>query len=326
MDSVTQAVLGATVAGAIAGKRCNGKILLAGAALGTLPDLDVFINYGNDINNVIKHRGFSHSLFVLSLFSLFLASAINHFKPIVGWSFARLFSLISLALITHPLLDYFTSYGTQLMWPLTGYFSASSIFIIDPLYTLPLIIALFYIRMDYQRARKPAIIALSLSGLYLGWGVIAKQIIHQRAVNSLASAGITSNKIFITPTALNTILWRVVVIDGNNYWEGVSSFLDKSTAITFEKRQRNHWPLPQTPKLLDSYLFFTHDFVRYREENNQLIISDLRMGMREKAAFEFTFAQRDINNQWTPVTPTRFESERFNIDFKAFIKRISGED
>lgn len=325
MDSVTQAVLGATVAGAVAGKRCNMKVLLAGAALGTLPDLDVFINYGNDINNVIKHRGFSHSLFVLSLFSLILTSVINRLKPIEEWSFTRLFSLISLALITHPLLDYFTSYGTQLLWPLTGYFSASSIFIIDPLYTLPLIIALFYIRMDYQRARKPAIIALSLSSLYLGWGVIAKQIIHQRAVDSLANAGITSHKIFITPTALNTILWRVVVIDGNNYWEGDSSFLDKSTTITFEKRQRNQWPLLQTPKLLDSYLFFTHDFVRYREENNQLIISDLRMGMRDKAAFEFTFAQRDINNQWKLIEPKRYESGSLNINFNAFLKRIGGK-
>ena len=53
MDSVTQAALGATVAGAIAGKRCNAKVLLAGAALGTLPDLDVILDYGDAVQ---KHH------------------------------------------------------------------------------------------------------------------------------------------------------------------------------------------------------------------------------------------------------------------------------
>ncbi|MCG7530392.1 metal-dependent hydrolase [Psychrobium sp. MM17-31] len=324
MDSLTQAVLGATVAGAVAGKRCNAKVLIAGAALGTLPDLDVLIDYGDDINNVIKHRGFSHSIFVLSAFSFIMALLIDKFKPIANWSFYRLFGLISAALITHPLLDFFTSYGTQLIWPLEGYFSASSIFIIDPAYTLPLIIALFLIRLDYQKARKPAVIALSFSTLYLGWGVIAKQVIHQRALSSLAEAGITSDKIFITPTAFNTILWRIVVIDGETYWEGESSFLDQSPKVDFEARERHKWPIQQHPQLLDSYLFFTHDLVRYREQDNQLIISDLRMGTAQQAAFEFVFATRDHNNTWQLVTPTRYESDRFNVDLKAFGQRILG--
>lgn len=324
LDSLTQAVLGATVAGAIAGKRCNGKVLLAGAALGTLPDLDVMINYGNDINNVIKHRGFSHSIFVLSFFSLVLSSIINIVKPIKSWSFFRLFALISAALITHPLLDYFTSYGTQLIWPLKGYFSATSIFIIDPFYTVPLIIALLYIRTDKQAARKPTVIALTLSSLYLGWGVLAQHIIEQRVHTSLANTDIKSDKIFITPTALNTVLWRVVVIDGKNYWEGDSSLLDADPTVLFKRHARNEWPLIERPPLLEDYLYFTHDFVSYREENDKLIIADLRMGMPNKAAFEFEFATRDSNNQWQIVTPKRYEVDSFKIDFSKFLNRIMG--
>ncbi|KEQ16008.1 hypothetical protein GZ77_05920 [Endozoicomonas montiporae] len=125
MDSITQAALGATIAGAIAGRRCSGKVLLAGAVLGTLPDLDVVINYGDDISNMIKHRGFSHSLLTLFPFSLLLAWLIHRFKPLPDWSFKRLWLLIATVLITHPLLDYFTSYGTQLTWPIPGYYSLS---------------------------------------------------------------------------------------------------------------------------------------------------------------------------------------------------------
>ena len=65
MDSLTQAVLGAGVAGAVAPAGQRRKALLAGAALGTLPDLDVLIDYGGAVENFTYHRGFSHSLLVL---------------------------------------------------------------------------------------------------------------------------------------------------------------------------------------------------------------------------------------------------------------------
>jgi len=42
---------------------------------------------------------------------------------------------------THVLLDSVTVYGTQIFWPLSEYpVSIGSIFIIDPAYTLPLIV------------------------------------------------------------------------------------------------------------------------------------------------------------------------------------------
>ena len=41
MDSITQAALGASLAGAVAGKTLGRSVLLTGAVLGTLPDLDV---------------------------------------------------------------------------------------------------------------------------------------------------------------------------------------------------------------------------------------------------------------------------------------------
>ena len=77
MDSVTQAVLGAAVGGAIAPAGQRRKALLVGAALGTLPDLDVVIDYGDAVANFTYHRGFSHSLFVLPPFALLLWLALR---------------------------------------------------------------------------------------------------------------------------------------------------------------------------------------------------------------------------------------------------------
>jgi inner membrane protein len=122
MDSLSQAVLGASVAGAFAPSGHRGKAMLIGAGLGTLPDL-----------------GFSHSLFVLAPFSALLWLVLRHSWAPVRDEPLRWFAALSLALLTHPLIDAHTAYGTQLFWPLTvPPTSWATLFIIDPLYTMPL--------------------------------------------------------------------------------------------------------------------------------------------------------------------------------------------
>lgn len=73
MDSITQALLGATVHASLLGRWQGRKALLYGAVLGTLPDLDVVIDYGDAVADMTYHRGFSHSLLVLSLLAVALA-------------------------------------------------------------------------------------------------------------------------------------------------------------------------------------------------------------------------------------------------------------
>ena len=87
MDSVSQAVLGASVAGIVAPAGHRRKALLIGATLGTLPDLDVFIDFGGAVRNFTYHRGFSHSLFVLTPVSILLWLALRQFwaPAETGW-------------------------------------------------------------------------------------------------------------------------------------------------------------------------------------------------------------------------------------------------
>ena len=70
MDSLSQIVLGAAVAGAIAPARHRRAALLAGAVLGTLPDLDslpIALFTDDPVALMTWHRSASHSLFVLPL-------------------------------------------------------------------------------------------------------------------------------------------------------------------------------------------------------------------------------------------------------------------
>ena len=67
MDSLTQFVLGAAVAAAVLPAARVRRALVYGAVLGTLPDLDALMHFGNPVDNFVYHRSATHSLIVLTL-------------------------------------------------------------------------------------------------------------------------------------------------------------------------------------------------------------------------------------------------------------------
>ncbi|PKF51339.1 metal-dependent hydrolase [Enterovibrio nigricans] len=307
MDSISQAALGAAVAGLVAGKRCSPKILLAGAALGTLPDLDVFLDYGDPISNMIEHRGFSHSLFVLIPFATVLAILWKRFVA-ESWPLWQLWLLITAALVTHPILDSFTTYGTQLFWPLnTPPVAISSIFIIDPLYTIPLLIPVLAAFIWRSRAAKLCGIGLTMSTLYLGWSLVAMGMIQDRVEENLAGTHLEGQPVFVAPTPLNTVLWRIVVLDGDKYWEGLASLKDEDPNIDWMPMARGEWPFPVNPTRLVDFEYFTKGFVRYQQEGNVLTVTDLRLGMAMYQPFKFIVAEMGEDNIWQMVEPKQVD-------------------
>ena len=183
MDSITQAALGGALGGAVLGHRFGRAAVVAGALLGTLPDMDVLIDYGDAVANFSQHRGFSHSLLVLVPLAVVLAALLSRWQRSV--SFRRWLTFTGAILITHPLLDAFTTYGTQLLWPLGPPVAWHTIFIIDPLYTLPLLVAVI-IALVRPPAIRALTVGLALSSLYLAWSLAAQQWVDHRVHQALA--------------------------------------------------------------------------------------------------------------------------------------------
>lgn len=306
MDSITQAALGAAIGGAVLGKRLGRKAVLIGALLGTVPDLDVMLDYGDAVANVTEHRGFSHSLFVLTGLATVLALLCRRFAPARDISLGRWWSFFALILITHPLLDSLTTYGTQLLWPLDMPPAAWPIvFIIDPFYTLPLLIALI-IAVTVKKVRKACIVGLTVSSLYLLLAAGAKWNIEQRLAPALADAGLQAAPVLVQPTPFNIALWRATVIDGDRYFESLISVFDGQRSPTLEPIKRNvaleesalAGPLGQR------LAWFTGPFLRYDtqwiENQETLIATDIRLGFPGFHPFSFTLATRD-GDLWRPV-------------------------
>ncbi|MCQ4298244.1 metal-dependent hydrolase [Pseudomonas stutzeri] len=314
MDSITQALLGASVQGALLGRWQGRKALAYGAVLGTLPDLDVVIDYGDAVANMTYHRGFSHSLFVLSLLALLLTWLARRWHPHSGYSGARLLLTIWLVLTTHVLLDAFTSYGTQLFWPLTTPPIAwSSVFIIDPLYSVPLLIAvlagaLFGLRG--RTARWPAY-ALILSTGYLGFTLAGKQMAEHRVQATMANQGVQAEQMFSTPTPFNSLLWRVILVDGEYYYETLVSWWDDAppTLVRLPRNAHLAEDLRDSPQH-ERLQWFTGNVLRYDDDGDQLLVTDLRLGMTGFHPFRFPLAERSAGEWQLVAQPERLPANR----------------
>ena len=140
MDSITQFALGAAIGEAVLGKKAGFRAAVVGGVVASLPDLDVIYPYANAVSAFTWHRGVTHSLIVLALFAPLIAWILQK-TPVTNQGTAKEWRLlVFLALLTHPLLDAFTVYGTQILWPLPfAPTTWSTLFIIDPWMTAPLL-------------------------------------------------------------------------------------------------------------------------------------------------------------------------------------------
>jgi inner membrane protein len=310
MDSLTQIALGACTAAALVPPGQRRKAAGIGAFLGTLPDLDVFLNYGGPVENFTMHRGFSHSLFVLAGFGTVLWLALRRWWTPVREHPRSWFAAILIALLTHPLLDAQTAYGTQLFWPFTPPPVAwATLFIIDPLYTLPLIAGLIAVLISpaSQTSGRWLMTGLILSTLYLGWSWVAQTLVAANARHSLAAQGLSASRMFITPTPLNTLLWRVVALTDGGYFEGFDSFATDDGPIRFRLHPSDDEALAAAKKDVPAagrLQWFADGFVSASLQNGTLTITDLRMGQDPNYVFRHAVAQRG-NPHWHPIPAQR---------------------
>ncbi|QGY28696.1 metal-dependent hydrolase [Pantoea cypripedii] len=291
MDSLSQLALGASVSVAVMGRRVPvWQSALVGAVIGTLPDLDVFIDHGDAIRNMTLHRSQSHALLWLTLVSPLLswlvAGLLRQRQHWASWWLATW-----LVLITHPLLDLMTVYGTQLGLPLTDCpYAVGSMYIIDPLYTLPLLIALGVAlgRRDRIGLRWNQV-GLVVSSLYLGWSMVAQSMATQHIGQQLAQQRVQPQRLLVTPTAFNTLVWRTVIMTPERYGEAYWSLLSPNRPLEIHWYDRQ--PALFTPFkgqwLAERVAWFSHGFYAMRQQGSDTLITDLRMG--EEPNYTFTF-------------------------------------
>ncbi|WP_369161474.1 metal-dependent hydrolase [Candidatus Thiodiazotropha sp. LNASS1] len=332
MDPFTQILLGAAVGHATLGARVGRKALFWGAVFGGIPDLDVLIPHADAVAAVTHHRSFSHSLVTHTIVAPILGAGLARLHARDGASIARWTLLVWLALATHALLDAATIYGTQLFWPSTGPpIGLGSIFIIDPLYTLLLLVGVLWAALARRKptvGRRANRIGLGLSTVYLAGAIFIQAQVRDIAESELERQGAAYDRLIATPTPFNLLLWRVVAVTPHGYREGYYSLLDPLPEIRFEQYSSDESLLSSVDDApaVTRLRWFTKGFYRVREIDGRVEITDLRMGFEPRYIFSFVVGHRQ-EGVIRPLIPSeRVPAERPDAEALRWVwRRMLGE-
>ena len=317
MDSLTQLTFGAACAERILGKEVGRKALAWGAVLGTLPDLDVLIPYGGPVNDFVYHRGFSHSIFVLAILSPIIAWLITLVHPTTKKSYWKWLVLTFVVLEASVLLDLLTIYGTQIFWPFdTTPLAIPVFFIIDPMFTLPIIFgchAAVFLTREKNLGHRINTIGLSISMVYLAGAIVIGYMVDHQVKTKLEKQNISYSQVVASPAPFNTLLWRVVGVDNQQYFETYYSLFDGDTPLSVDFYPRNLDLLsdieehPPVVKLKH----FTRGYFSLAKIGEDITMTDLRMGSEPHYVFSFKVAEIKDST----VAPTEDEQLEFFQDW-----------
>lgn len=191
-----------------------------------------------------------------------------------------------LSLITHPILDCFTTYGTQILLPFSDQRVAfNNIAVADPAYTVPflicLLIAMFLARTNPNRSRWNNA-GLIISSLYMIFTLYNKTRINTIFENSLRQDHIVYSRYMTTPSILNNILWSGIAETDSAFYFGQYSFFDKQKTFKLMKRDKNNpefaTALEEDPTLKTLRWFSDDYFAIERKSGDSIQYYDLRFG------------------------------------------------
>ena len=285
MDSISQLVLGAAVGEATLGRKLGNRAILWGAIGGTIPDLDVLSGlFLSELGELAFHRGISHSLLFSVLFALLFGWLINRFnKPNSLVTRKEWQIMLFLAFFTHVILDCFTVYGTQVFAPFSSYrVSWGSIAVVDPLYTIPLLLSVvitgFIIRTRRTR-RIVNYLGLALSTLYLLFTVYNKARVQEIFEHEFKAQNIEVTRMMTSPTIFNNILWSCTAEANDAYYVGLYSFYD-TVPVKFSKIEKQHTLIQNidSDPTITTLRWFSDNYFCIDYVDGNLLFNDLRFG------------------------------------------------
>ena len=285
MDSITQAALGAAVGESLLGKKIGNKAAVIGAVIATIPDLDiVFFPFYSDLERISLHRGFSHSI----LFSFLSAILIGMLLKRVKWTkmiaLTRLILFSWLALFTHMLLDTFTTYGTQLFLPFSDYRAGfDSINIVDPFYTIPLIVGLLFSVVIYRHRSNRSMynnIGLAVSTFYLLYTLGMKSFVNDKMEEVLSMQNISYHSMLTVPVKFGGVIWYAVAKDSKGLHIG-KYIVGKEDEVKFHYFPSNDNLLKNLdPLLVDRMKWFAKGYYTVAEYDNKIRIYNMQCDMQ----------------------------------------------
>ena len=328
MDPLSQGVLGASLPQSFSNKKNIVFVFIIGFLAGMFPDIDIFFRSNHDPLLFLEfHRQFTHSLIFIPVGGfIFTIIFYGIFFRIIPFGFLKTWLFATLGYGTHGLLDACTSYGTQLLWPFSNErISWNNISIIDPLFTIPVLI--FLVLSLIKRKSLWAKIALGWAIIYLCLGFIQNHRAEKVAREIVAQRSHHPEIISVKPSFGNLILWKIIYQHNDYFYiDAVNIGPKKEVFVGRKIKKLNKSDLSYFNDLamiqkkdIDRFLWFSQDFVAINPQNEYELL-DIR----------YSNLPNEIGGLWgIRLTPDLVEHVEFvsnrelqKRDFKKFFDMI----
>lgn len=335
MDSLTHIALGACVGEAFFERGFGKKALFWGALAQSAPDVDFLAGFWLDTSeNLLAHRGFTHSILFGLLIVPGLALAADHIHRPHDNTFKKWLLFFGTEVFLHLFLDGFNNYGVGWFEPFSHHrFSFNAIYVADPFFSIWTGIAflMLLVLKRYHPARRFWWkFGVFLPLLYLCYCLFNKININNDVKDILKKQNIAYTRYFTTPAPLQNWLWFVVAGDDRGYYVGFRSVFDSEKQIDFQYFPRNDSLLQPVAdhEDLQHLVRFSQNFYTVEKWSDTLVFNDLRFGQiigwqnhREKFVFHYFLQHPDENK--LVIQRGRFAKWDWQVA-KSLFKRIKG--
>ncbi len=336
MDSLTHIAIGACLGEVFAGKKLGKKALLWGALAQSVPDIDFLAAaWTNTSENLLAHRGFTHSFLFAALITPLLALAADrwhrpHNIPLKKWLL-----FFGTQVMVHLIIDGMNVYGVGWFEPFSHHrVSYNWIYVADPFFSIWPGISLLVLLLAGRKYRLRlfwARSALMACGVYLLYCGLNKVKIDSDARKIFARQEIPYTNYFTTPTPLNNWLWYVVAAADSGFYIGYRSVFDKKDTIDFHyvPRQQSLLRPVADHKDLQYLIRFSQGYYTVESRSDTLIFNDIRfgeqIGWRTKGApFVFYYYLQHPEENKMLVQRGRFAGWDRDA-FISLLRKIKGE-
>lgn len=229
MDNLTHSLAGLALAHA--GLRRKTALATAALVIGAnLPDVDGLIYlFGTSTDALAFRRGWTHGLLAMLLWPLVLSGGLMLWARLrrqprtdppldLRW----LLAVSAIGVWSHPLLDWFNTYGVRLLMPFSErWFYGDTLFIVDPWIWLVLIPVLWWSRRTIRRElpeRAERGVRLA-GGMLLGY-VAVMTLTSRIGVGVVDADGEMPGRIMVAPEPVTPFRRSVIRASGDRYQLG----------------------------------------------------------------------------------------------------------
>jgi inner membrane protein len=310
VDTLTHIAIGACIGELFTDRQFGKKALIWGALAQSIPDIDFISTFWlGPTEELIAHRGFTHSILFGILITFFMAVTAERFHRPHDISLRKWMFFLGTEVTVHLFLDAFNNYGTGWFEPFSDRrVSFHTLFVVDPVFSIfsgLACLALIFLPSDHRRRIHWAWTAIGCTLVYLGFALFNKYIVTRDIYRIADRQKISYIRSFTTPTPFNTWLYFVVMEQKDGYQIGYRSYFDREDTLRLNYFPRNEELLDgiRDHHEVDNLKRFSQGWYNVSREDSLIVFNDLRFGQevgwhdpRQPFAFHYYLDHKGDNS------------------------------